>query len=37
MKYIANDKRIKREQKLRGATIDLPNVPLPLGEDDESR
>ena len=34
---IANDKRIKREQKLRGATIDLPNVPLPLGEEDESR
>ena len=37
---VANDKRIKREHKLRGATIDLPNLPLPyprVGENNESR
>ena len=36
---VANDKRIKREHKLRGATIDLPNLPLPYprGDNNESR
>ena len=32
---IANNKRIAREHKLRGATIDLRNAPF--GEQDESR
>lgn len=32
---IANTKRIAREQKLRGATIDLPNHSL--GEENEGR
>ena len=37
---VANTKRIAREQKLRGATVDLPSLPLPyprVGENNESR